>query len=166
MRCVSIQVHPPPGCRPICVNVGPKPAFGPATMTSHASAMLRPAPTAGPCTAATVGIARSRMGRNEAYTRMRWSRSSSTGRLRSPNRLVTLAPEQNARPAPVTRSARASASAATVATASRSSSSSGQSSALRRSGSFSVMVRSGPSDCSSTKDMAARYRPGAGTGVG
>jgi hypothetical protein len=32
MRSVSIQLQPPPGCRPISANVGPKPACGPATM--------------------------------------------------------------------------------------------------------------------------------------
>ena len=60
----SIHAWPPPGCRPMRRNRVSKRADSPASRTSQASARFRPAPTAGPFTAATVGSGERRTRRN------------------------------------------------------------------------------------------------------
>ncbi len=118
--------------------------FGDARITSHASGRLTPAPTTGPLTAATVGIARPATARKPAYI----SRREARGLRRS----STEPPAQNAGGVAVSTRAPIAGSSATSSTAAASCVVTSSESALRRAGSSRVTIG----------DVAVTLEPHAG----
>ena len=88
---------PPPGWMPTSRKRGSKRALGEHSTTSHASATLPPAPTAGPFTAATVGSGQLAIDSKPPYM---WRRGA-----RGLSRSSTDPPEQNTGGVAVTTSA-------------------------------------------------------------
>ena len=135
----SVCSAPKSGTRPSRMNDRQKRARGDATMKSAASARLKPAPKAGPSTAATT--ARSRLNRRASQacaSFMRWrqpslSRSADRMPRRSP-------PAQNAAPDPVSTTARTARSRSISSMYRASPARSASSSAFLCAGRFSVIV--------------------------
>ena len=121
-------------------NASEKEADSAATTRSPASASDRPAPAAGPFTAVTTGLGISRMRVTIGWyqvTRADLVSTCPSASLAADRPSLRSAPEQNARPAPVSMTARTWSSAATsVSTLSRSAESS-LDQAFSRSGRFS-----------------------------
>ena len=108
----SVQVPPASGIRPIRVKAWMKLALSVAITRSQASARLAPAPAAAPFTAASVGMGQSCSRRNSgSYSSRRTASRSRSARGVSDRSC----PEQKARPAPVSTSARADPMAARIA---------------------------------------------------
>ena len=116
---------------PILPKLAAKRADAPATTVSQHSAIDRPAPTAAPSTAATIGRRDSTINRT--------SRCVTRNRSRPPATSVTFMPAispppEKCPPAPVTTTARTERSASSRSNASTSATRIGIPSALRRSG--------------------------------
>ena len=128
--------------RPSFTNIWENLACGDARRMSQSSAKSIPMPTAAPLTAAIVGLRHSRnicaSGVIPGRTSLSHSRVASM--RGSPHAFSTSSPAQNARPAPVTTTARTSASRSTSANASMSCSPISKVAAFNRSGRLSVTV--------------------------
>jgi hypothetical protein len=113
-------VPPESGISPIFANAWRKLAERAAMTMSHASATFAPAPAATPFTAHTTGFSRVRSVRTSGLycVPMVWPRSGG-GPPGVITRSLRSCPAQNARPAPVSRTARMSSRDFTVASASR-----------------------------------------------
>jgi hypothetical protein len=136
---------PPSGINPTRLKANSKNADDAATTRSHASASGQPKPAAAPCTPATTGFGNSVIART---TRLAASAAPAVSPpVRSP-------PEQNARPAPVSSTARTVASAAASPSRADNSSSMGVSTALSFSGRSSLIRNSVPS-CSTEMPFTA-----------
>src|ERR1700761_3502330 len=114
--------------------------------TSAANARFRPAPTAGPLTAAIVGSAHWPTAMNPSYSLSNPSSAALPSALRS-------APAQNALPAPVTTTACTSGSASACSMADRNCAEISLVTALRRSGSLTVTSATWSSTLYKTRDI-------------
>ena len=105
----SNQLDPPSGTSPIRANACRKNALSPHTTMSAASAKEQPTPAADPFTAETHGngASRRRSIRGLMWLSRTLPESYGPSLLRSPMPADRFAPEQNARPAPVSTMARA-----------------------------------------------------------
>src|SRR5271168_3857234 len=151
----SRYVPPKSGNNPTFAKFWPNMAWSLAMRISQPSATFIPAPAAGPFTAATTGFS---IVHSATIKRapLRNSGSSSWPRPASRySRIVARSPpEQNARPAPVTITARTAGFAAARSTPSASARPSCGSSAFSRSGRFMHSVRTPPSSVSTSTGAA------------
>jgi len=139
----SVYIAAKSGTRPTRMNDRQKRAVGVATTKSAISARLKPAPKAGPSTAAISGLSSSTSCRIQGCTSRMRSRQVSTvavplARASAMPRMSP--PAQNAPPAPVRITARIDLSAAIAGTTRANSSFISALSALRASGRFIVSV--------------------------
>ena len=139
---------PPPGCKPIRKNFASKRADSPARRISQANARLKPAPTAGPFTAAIVGSVERSTRKKPSYTFDTPERSSGVAfSLENAANADVSAPAQNTVPAPVMTTAPMLSSVSKSSNAVMISSTNGRVIAFLRSGSSSV--RSATRSCRS-----------------